>query len=69
MLEAVGAAHRRYPRLLAFQELLLEALAALGRAEREFDWARAIRIVRDKRGITPGTLRLLSEAFNTSPAS
>ncbi len=46
VLEVVGAAHRRYPRLLDFQELLLEALAALGRDESEFDWASEIRIVR-----------------------
>ncbi len=46
VLEVVGAAHRRYPRLLDFQELLLEALAALGRDESDFDWASELRIVR-----------------------
>ncbi len=46
VLELIGAAHRHYPRLLDFQELLLEALAALGRDETDFDWASELRIVR-----------------------
>lgn len=46
VIEVIGAAHRRYPQLLDFQELLLEALAATGRDESDFDWASEIRIVR-----------------------
>ncbi len=46
VIELIGEAHRRYPRLLDFQELLLEALIALGRAESDFEWASEIRIYR-----------------------
>ncbi len=46
VLEVVGRTHRLYPRLRDYQELLLEALAALGKGESDFDWASEPRIVR-----------------------
>ncbi len=46
VIEVIGEAHRCYPRLLDFQELLLKALATLGRCESDYQWACEIRIVR-----------------------
>ncbi len=46
VIELIGQAHRRYPRLLDFQEVLLDALFALGQDENDFEWAGEIRIFR-----------------------
>ncbi len=46
VLEVIGAAHHRYPRLLDFQEVLLDALFALDRDELDFEWSGEIRIYR-----------------------
>ncbi len=46
VIELIGAAHRSYPRLLDFQDLLLDALFALGRDEADFEWMSGLRIFR-----------------------
>ncbi len=46
VIELIGEAHRRYPGLVDFQELLLEALRAVGKNESGFEWAGEIRIHR-----------------------
>ncbi len=46
VIEVIGAAHRAYPRLLDFQDLLLDALSALGQDEADFEWATELRIFR-----------------------
>ncbi len=46
VLEVIGAAHRAYPRLLDFQDLLLDALFVLGKDEADFEWASDLRVFR-----------------------
>ncbi len=46
VIEVIGAGHRAYPRLLDFQDLLLDALFALGKDEADYEWANELRIYR-----------------------
>jgi hypothetical protein len=45
-IESMGAVHRRYPDIVSFAHLILDALFAMGKAGDDFDWALEPRVRR-----------------------
>ncbi len=51
VIELIGAAHQAYPRLLDFQDLLLDSLFALGKDEADFEWTTELRVFQVDQGV------------------